>query len=286
MKNIPGATASSTRSSVALEIATHDGILLEAYDYSAGAIEPLGRHVHDTWQFGWSPDASGEHWVRGETHLEPPRAMSVIPPDDVHAPSQQRWVDSRSRYWMAYLEDAVLREVAADFGAGSYGTLTFRFGLIATDPALAELYVRAYRLSFQNEPLGRDTAWLAFFVRLLERYATGVGVARPSRESRAVQLALAYIHSRPANPLTLRDLAQVAGITPARLCRSFAAHTGLPPCAYDLRLRVESGRRLLMSELPIAEIAARTGFADQSHFGRHFKRIVGFSPSRYRSAQA
>jgi len=156
--------------------------------------------------------------------------------------------------------------------------LTFRFGLIATDPALAELYVRAYRLSFQNEPLGRDTAWLAFIVRLLERHVTGVGVARPSRESRAVQLALAYIHSRPANPLTLRDLAQVAGITPARLCRTFTAHTGLPPCAYDLRLRVESGRRLLMSALPIAEIAARTGFADQSHFGSTSSASSGSHP--------
>ncbi len=146
--------------------------------------------------------------------------------------------------------------------------------------------MRGRIVSLWNEPLGRDTAWLGFLVRLLERYATAVGVARPARESRAVHLALAYIHSRPANPLTLRDLAHVAGITPHRLCRTFAAQTGLPPCAYHLRLRIESARKLLMSDGPIAEIAARTGFADQSHFGRHFERIVGFSPSEYRSAQA
>ncbi len=94
-----------------------------------------------------------------------------------------------------------------------------------------------------------------------------------------------HLHARPDERVSLADLAGAAGITPARLCRSFARQVGLPPHAYHLRLRIERAKQLLLRGQPVARVAAATGFADQSHLGRHFRRIVGATPARYRAAR-
>jgi transcriptional regulator GlxA family with amidase domain len=140
--------------------------------------------------------------------------------------------------------------------------------------------------SLSGEPLERDIAWLTFLMRLLTRHADSrQAVPRANREPRAVAIALEILRSRPSDRVTLAELGRVANITPARLCRAFAHHVGVPPHAYQLRLRIENAKQLLLEGYPVAAVAAATGFADQSHFGRHFKRIVDTTPSRYRSAR-
>ena len=63
----------------------------------------------------------------------------------------------------------------------------------------------------------------------------------------------------------------------------FKKSTGLSPHKYLLRCRVERSKELLRCEdLSLAQVAARTGFCDQGHLTRHFKRIVGVTPSGYR----
>ena len=65
--------------------------------------------------------------------------------------------------------------------------------------------------------------------------------------------------------------------------RQFKVATGLPPHQYVIMRRVERAKRLLqLSDLSLAEVAARAGFTDQSKFSHHFKRVVGLSPRQFR----
>ena len=68
------------------------------------------------------------------------------------------------------------------------------------------------------------------------------------------------------------------------MCSSDLA-TGLPPHQYVIARRVERARQLLQAgtNLSLAEVALRAGFSDQSHFCRHFKRLVGVTPGRFRT---
>jgi AraC-like DNA-binding protein len=273
-------------SSIALSVRAHEGVLVEDYRYSIGTVEPLGRHVHDTWQFGWSPDSGGEHWLRGAVRAMPQGSVSIIAPGEAHAPSQQSSVNAPATFMMAYLNDSVVAELASELFGPARGTLSFGFSAIAHDPALSRLFACAHRSSFSAEPLARDSAWLSFLTRLLTHHAdVSPPTLRSHREPRAVGAALAYLRSHSHDRITLRQLAGVANITPTRLCRAFARHVGLPPYAYQLRMRIDDAKRLLLQGHAVADVAAATGFADQSHLGRHFKRIVGAAPSAYRSAQ-
>ena len=65
------------------------------------------------------------------------------------------------------------------------------------------------------------------------------------------------------------------------LLRVFKRATGLTPHAFHVQHRVERAKSLLRSGLPIVQVAADTGFVDQSHFTRAFKHLVGATPGQY-----
>ncbi|HEX3852428.1 MAG TPA: AraC family transcriptional regulator [Polyangiaceae bacterium] len=81
--------------------------------------------------------------------------------------------------------------------------------------------------------------------------------------------------------MDLETLAKQAGLSRFEALRAFKKRYGLPPHAYQLCLRINHSRRLLLEGVSPADVAARCGFADQSHYTRHFKRFVGVTPMQY-----
>ena len=86
-----------------------------------------------------------------------------------------------------------------------------------------------------------------------------------------------------ASHVDLAALSRALGIHPVHLTRSFRRHLRCTPGEYLRSQRLDRAAQLLTcGRKPIAEIAAQTGFADQSHLNRHFARAYGISPARYR----
>ena len=101
----------------------------------------------------------------------------------------------------------------------------------------------------------------------------------PAQERRVREHVL---HNLDA-PLTLDELAGVAGLSRSHFARRFRRSTGTTPHEFVLRARVERARALLdRTGTPLFEVAARCGFADQSHLTREFRKRVGTTPGRYR----
>jgi AraC family transcriptional regulator len=91
-----------------------------------------------------------------------------------------------------------------------------------------------------------------------------------------------YIEHNLGEAISLEDLARVAGISRFHFARQFRARTGESPMGYLVRTRVERAKALLRdSQARVADISAELGFADQSHFTRTFRRMVGVPPSAY-----
>jgi AraC-like DNA-binding protein len=95
-------------------------------------------------------------------------------------------------------------------------------------------------------------------------------------------VAREYLIERSDRNVGLDELATVAEMGKFRLIELFRSETGLPPHAYQIACRVRTARRLLEEGEALAATAAATGFADQSHFHRHFKRTLGVTPGEYR----
>jgi AraC family transcriptional regulator len=103
----------------------------------------------------------------------------------------------------------------------------------------------------------------------------------PRAKLRAV---VEYIEEHLDGSPSLEQLAAVARLSPYHFARQFKAATGLPPHQYVIARRVERAKQLLQGggDPSLADIAASTGFSDQSQFTHHFKRLVGVTPGQFR----
>ena len=95
--------------------------------------------------------------------------------------------------------------------------------------------------------------------------------------------AVEYIHDNLGNDLSLRKIANAAGISTNYFASLFKQTTGQSPHQYVIRQRIEKAKPLLRrSDLSIGEIALQVGFYDSSHLTRHFKRLTGLTPRTLR----
>lgn len=85
----------------------------------------------------------------------------------------------------------------------------------------------------------------------------------------------------PTAPWSLAQLADAASLSRYQLVRQFAQATGLTPHAYLLQRRLQLARHLMGAGTPLADVAAASGFADQSHLTRLFTRSFGITPGAY-----
>jgi AraC family transcriptional regulator len=96
---------------------------------------------------------------------------------------------------------------------------------------------------------------------------------------------LDYIEHHLGDAISLEDLARVAGVSRFHFARQFRTRTGESPMGYLMRTRVERAKtRLRDPRIRVIDIATELGFADQSHFARTFRRLVGMPPSAYARA--
>jgi AraC family transcriptional regulator len=110
------------------------------------------------------------------------------------------------------------------------------------------------------------------------------GEYRGGLSPRRLRLVKDYIEEHLARDIKLRDIANVAGVSTAHFCRAFHKSTGIPSHRYIVLRRIDLAKRLLTDDrIPIAEVALAAGFGNQSHLTKHFHRLVGTTPRRFRN---
>lgn len=88
----------------------------------------------------------------------------------------------------------------------------------------------------------------------------------------------------PETALSIDDMAILANMNKYTLIRSFKHEFGLTPHQFLVQNRIRKAKKLLKTDRTITEVAMATGFYDQSHFTRHFEKLLGISPTEYKLA--
>jgi len=101
------------------------------------------------------------------------------------------------------------------------------------------------------------------------------------------ETVLAFAKSRLSQHLDLAKWADSVKLPTSEFARRFQQRTGVAPYTWFMDRRIDEAKRLMMeSRMPLVEIALDSGFCSQSHFTEAFRRRVGTSPGRWRSAQS
>ncbi|NLS16577.1 helix-turn-helix transcriptional regulator [Rhizobium sp. P40RR-XXII] len=123
---------------------------------------------------------------------------------------------------------------------------------------------------------------LALAIRLVEsggQEAAGITATGATLTDKQKRRVMEFIEEHIDKSLSLADLAEIAGFSVSHLKPLFRATFGMPVHQYVLARRVEHARLLILSgDMPLAQVAAATGFAHQSHMSHWMRRILGLTP--------
>ena len=103
---------------------------------------------------------------------------------------------------------------------------------------------------------------------------------------RALQRVREYVEEHLSENIELETLADIAGLSKWHFARAFKQSVGTPPHFYLVQRRLERAQELLAeTDLPLAQIALKIGFSDQSHFSRRFRTLLGLTPRSFRRSK-
>lgn len=239
------------------------------------------RHWHDTYVIEWVTEGVDRFLCGRTVHEAPAGSFVLINPSEVHTGSAAG--PTALRYRSFYPSVEAMNQLQSDCRHDA-GTPVFT-RTVVRDAALARMFAQFWNsLEDDSTPLRRQTLYAVLGARLIRRHSSGGGVLKPAGgERQAVRRIKEYIAHNHARRVSLHDLADLSGLSPFHLLRAFRKETGLPPHEFLTAVRVERAKQLLRRRVLIARVAHEVGFADQSHFTRVFKRIVGVTPGKYRS---
>ncbi len=157
-------------------------------------------------------------------------------------------------------------------------------GVVLRDPLAAQLALTLTDGLHARDPLYLESIAHTVLLRLAALSVPCTGVcALPRWRLKKVQ---DHVYAHLASPISLADLAGVAGLSRSYFAAQFRAATGCRPHEYVLEQRVEQAKVMLAeSGTSIIEVALAVGFQTQAHFSTVFKRLTGTTPARWRAAQ-
>ena len=240
---------------------------------SAWTAEPKARHAHDCYQITVTRSGRGLIRMESGVHVCELGEIVVLHPGEVH-----ELQPCDRDVWQF---DTLYLPTLSISPGGTHDPTRFSSSPIVDATLDANFGTLHRSVVRRSDGLLQGDALQNMLARLAE--VGGAVTAHPRIDQRALVRVQEFLNDNVETPVTLADLAAIAGVGQFHLTRTLRQAFGLPPHAYHVQVRVNRARALLKNGVPVVDVAARTGFADQAHLTRHFKRLVGVTPGRYRA---
>lgn len=240
----------------------------------------FSRHAHEGFGIAIVEVGAMAFDYRGETHVAPAGSVVVTQPGEIH--TGQAVLETGWTYRTLLTASQWLQQAATELADRPWGLPYFEAPVIQ-DRQLNRNLVRLHRaLETSPAQLERESRFLWHMAHLVRNHASDRPPSKAlGQENRAITQVRDYLLTHYTSNISLDELAALVNLPPLRLLRTFRKQVGLPPHAFLTHVRVQQARRLLAAGGAISEVALETGFADQSHLHRHFKKMLGVTPGQY-----
>jgi AraC family transcriptional regulator len=194
---------------------------------------------------------------------------------------------------LLYLRPLFVRSAAAEFDV-SYNEID-----LTPQIGFRNKHIRHIAMSLLHElneasVVGRlyaDSLAIALAIQLVRRYSSlrdihlGHGGMAPHKLQKAIGLIDGHLADEAEGRVALQAVARQVGMSYFHFSRAFKQSMGMSPTNYIAEKRIDHAKKLLAeTELPISEIALRSGFSNQSHFTASFRKFAGATPKAFRAA--
>ncbi|MGR3205101.1 AraC family ligand binding domain-containing protein [Bacillus glycinifermentans] len=250
---------------------------VEAYRFK-GIMQKFPNHFHEYYVIGFIEKGQRYLLCKGQEYIINPGDLLLFNPHDTHSCEQidGKALDYRSINVMPDVMQKAVKEIT---GAESLPYFTqnvlFRHELTSS---LKELHVQILQ---KEKALQKEELFLNLLEELIRTYSDVTFPERAPEPSDEVKTVCGYLEEHYTENIRLDDLSGLTGWSKYHLLRSFTKQKGISPYSYLETVRINQAKKLLEQGVKPIDAAFQTGFSDQSHLTKFFKRQVGLTPKQY-----
>jgi AraC-like DNA-binding protein/mannose-6-phosphate isomerase-like protein (cupin superfamily) len=240
----------------------------------------FARHVHQKFCVGVVLQGDRVISQAGRSVTIPENALFVINPGVAHS------CKSLSKTGHSYLVICVgvekMQQMASQISGKAQPLPVIRDVLLFDPDLVSKMHRLVSLLKQANSSLQRESVFISMLATLMMRYGEMPPVpCRMGLQSSAIKRVRDFIEARFRDNPSLEELSGIACLSPFHFHRLFLRNIGVSPHEYLIQVRIRKARELLLEGNRIASVALELGFVDQSHFTRHFKRVIGVAPGKF-----
>jgi AraC family transcriptional regulator len=210
-------------------------------------------------------------------------SIAIIPAD---VPFSAKW-NQESSVTHCYLDPTFVAHAA--YESINLEQVELNLALQKTDLLVCQIVLALQNVletDATNSCFYADSMATALAAHCLRNYSTRKHVLQEYEDGLSkykLKQAFEYMNTHLSENISLASVSEQLGISQFHFCRLFKQSTGMTPYAYLIRQRVERAKQLLKrKEGTMLDIAIECGFANSSHFAKHFRKYTGISPRHFR----
>jgi AraC-like DNA-binding protein len=240
----------------------------------------FARHVHHKFCFGTVHRGARLISQAGTSVVVPENAIFVINPDSAH--SCKTPCKAGHDYLTFCVDTEKMKDIASQISEKTQDVPYIKNVLLSDTELVSKMHEFNLLLRHKDSILRRESILFSMLSKLIIRHSDSPPTPRQvGSQHGAINRVCEFIKAHFAKSLSLDELSRVAYLSPFHFQRLFLKNTGVSPHEYLMQWRINKASELLREGHCIASVALDTGFVDQSHLTRTFKRIIGITPGRY-----
>lgn len=214
-----------------------------------------------------------------------PAGAVVINPADIDR--TLRWLGMKKNVAVAFGRNAYAALAATELDGNKWDLRPPQFGHVDLRALRIGTAMARELSSAVINPVYLDALMTVLAVHIIRTYSAHK-MTKPVMQTRLAghhgKRIREYIHQNLAENLTILSMARIVQSSPSHFIRAFTLTFGMPPHQYLTKVRLEEAEALLtQTNLPIFEIAHRSGFSSQSHLTNTMKRLKNLTPGQIRA---
>ncbi len=238
------------------------------------------RHIHGVFSLSVAEAGVRISESRREKYAITPGSIFVSELGEAHAGNIPAGASYSSR--SLRISPELLAELLAELPGRGATAAHFPVPLVRDGELYGKIFALHGLAASSGATLAKECLLREVFSLLVGRHSAERDIwPETGDETGAVRRVCDYLADCCHENVSLGTLAAIAGFSPFHLCRVFERVVGVPPHVYQLDVRLTKAAGLLARGKRIVSVAMETGFCDQSHFHRAFKRKFGVTPRQY-----
>lgn len=257
---------------------------IEARSIEDGRKVCYTRHSHEVFSIGAITSGQSTYLHEKTAQTINTGTVVVMNPGDVHACNpinDQPW-----SYIMLYVDAQWLTSIQRACGVAATSGFQPVGATQTRSPELFAGLIKLYEVLIDPsvETLCKHEAALAYFMVMQQTLGHSSPLTgKPDHKvNHKVERAAAYINQHFMGAIRLEDICQAASLSEAYLIRAFEQRYHMTPHAFLINRRIQHAQIQLRDGAQIVEVAQQTGFSDQAHFQRVFKKHLAATPGQYK----